>query len=121
MKAHPLAVILLSIILVIWLTQMAKNYLKYLEDKERKKNDTLNNLENTRFFVKAEKEENKNSHNFKEVLQKNNCDSSTKPTSHPHDFNPNQNLNNKFAKNVYRDKSGRFKSKKEWKEAQGTY
>lgn len=121
MKAHPIAVILLSIILVIWLTQMAKNYLKYLEDKEREKNDTLNNLENERFFVKVEKQEKKNSHNFKEVLQKNNCDSTTKPTIHPHDFNSTQNINNKFAKNVYRDKSGRFKSKKEWKEEQGTY
>ena len=118
MKAHPVAVILLSIILVVWLTQMAKNYLKYLEDKEREKIDSLKNLENQRFFVKEEK---KPAHNFKEVLQKNNCDSSTKPTSHPHDFNSNQNINNKFAKNVYRDKSGRFKSKKEWKEAQGTY
>ena len=121
MKAHPLAVILLSIILVVWLTQMAKNYLKYLEDKEREKIDTLKNLENKRFFVKVEKAEKTSANNFKEVLQKKNCDSTSKPKIHPHDFNSNQNINNKFAKNVYRDKSGRFKSKKEWKEAQETY
>jgi hypothetical protein len=53
---------------------------------------------------------------FKEVLKKENCSSSSKPT----DFNDVQNLDEKFSKNVYRDKSGKFKSKKEWKKEQKT-
>ena len=58
---------------------------------------------------------------FKEVLKKENCSSTTK---RPQDFNDVQNLDNKFSKNVYRDKSGKFKSKKqlesesEWKKEQ---
>jgi hypothetical protein len=39
----------------------------------------------------------------------------------PKDFHVKQNLDGKFAKNVYRDKSGKFKSKKEWKNPQETY
>jgi hypothetical protein len=54
---------------------------------------------------------------FKEVLKKENCSSTTKP---PQDFNKVQNLDNKFSKNVYRDKSGKFKSKKEWKKEHET-
>jgi len=55
---------------------------------------------------------------FKEVLKKENCSSTTK---RPKDFNKVQNLDNKFSKNVYRDKSGKFKSKKEWKKEHETY
>lgn len=57
-------------------------------------------------------------HEFKEVLNKQNSSETSKK---PKDFNEVQNLDKKFAKNVYRDKSGKFKSKKEWKEEQGTY
>jgi hypothetical protein len=53
---------------------------------------------------------------FKQVLKKENCSSTTKPK----DFNEVQNLDEKFSKNVYRDKSGKFKSKKEWKKEQKT-
>lgn len=53
---------------------------------------------------------------FKEVLKKENCSSTGKPK----DFNEVQNLDEKFSKNVYRDKSGKFKSKKEWKKEQKT-
>ena len=61
-------------------------------------------------------EENKRHESFKEVLKKENCSS----TSKPKDFNDVQNLDEKFSKNVYRDKSGKFKSKKEWKKKQKT-
>jgi predicted Holliday junction resolvase-like endonuclease len=61
-------------------------------------------------------EENKRNESFKEVLKKENCSS----TSKPKDFNDVQNLDEKFSKNVYRDKSGKFKSKKEWKKKQKT-
>ena len=61
-------------------------------------------------------EENKRNESFKEVLKKENCSS----TSKPKDFNKVQNLDEKFSKNVYRDKSGKFKSKKEWKKEQKT-
>lgn len=61
-------------------------------------------------------EENKRNESFKEVLKKENCSS----TSKPKDFNDVQNLDEKFSKNVYRDKSGKFKSKKEWKKEQKT-
>jgi phosphoglucomutase len=57
---------------------------------------------------------------FKEVLKTENF-SSFKSTSVPQDFHNLQNLDGKYAKNVYRDKSGKFKSKKEWKNPQETY
>ena len=61
-------------------------------------------------------EENKRNESFKQVLKKENCSSTRKPK----DFNDVQNLDEKFSKNVYRDKSGKFKSKKEWKKEQKT-
>jgi hypothetical protein len=53
---------------------------------------------------------------FKEVLKKDNCSSTTKPSQ---DFNDKQNLT-KFNHGTYRDEKGRFKSKKEWKKEHET-
>jgi predicted Holliday junction resolvase-like endonuclease len=61
-------------------------------------------------------EENKRNADFKEVLKKENCSSTTK---RPKDTNDIQNLT-KFNHGTYRDEKGRFKSNKEWKKEHET-
>jgi cell division protein YceG involved in septum cleavage len=58
----------------------------------------------------------KNENNFKEVLKKENCSSTTKPFQ---DYNDVQNLT-KFNHGTYRDEKGRFKSNKQWKKEHET-
>jgi len=61
-------------------------------------------------------EENKRNADFKEVLKKENCSSTTK---RPKDINDKQNLT-KFNHGTYRDEKGRFKSNKKWKKEHET-
>tara|TARA_R110000822_G_scaffold187751_2_gene326446 strand:- start:286 stop:588 length:303 start_codon:yes stop_codon:yes gene_type:complete len=63
-------------------------------------------------------DENKRNEDFKEVLKKENCSSTTK---RPKDINDKQNLT-KFNHDTYRDEKGRFKSNKklEWKKEHET-
>ena len=65
---------------------------------------------------KEVEDENKRNEDFKEVLKKENCSSTTKRQK---DTNDIQNLT-KFNHGTYRDEKGRFKSNKEWKKEHET-
>lgn len=111
MKTQSVALFVLVLLSIVWLTQLAKSILKNLENKEAER------LQKLRQDAYTLANANVRNQDFKQVLNKENCDSSSKP-KRPEDFNENQNLNTKYSPNVYRDKHGRFKSKKAWSKEQ---
>lgn len=76
----------------------------------------LQKIEKAEKIQDQEYETKKVSHDYKEVLKKENCSSSKKPFQ---DYNDKQNLT-KFNHGTYRDEKGRFKSNKQWKKEQET-
>lgn len=94
----------LTLIAVIYaINKISQFILKRVERIEKQKENT----------IVAETNRNEG---FKEVLKKDNCSSTTKPSQ---DYNDKQNLT-KFNHGTYRDEKGRFKSKKEWKKEHET-
>lgn len=109
--------ILVTILVSVVLSKIARHFLTKLESKkmseilEKEKQEQLLNkdkVEHNKIVFRTEKND------FKEVLNKQNSSASRKPQ----DFNDKQNLDPKFSPNVYRGKNGRFKSKKEWNKEQ---
>lgn len=76
----------------------------------------LQKIEKAERTQEQEYETKKVSHDYKEVLKKENCSSSKKPFQ---DYNDKQNLT-KFNHGTYRDEKGRFKSNKQWKKEHET-
>jgi len=76
----------------------------------------LKKIEKSEEIQDQEYETKKVSHDYKEVLKKENCSSSKKPFQ---DYNDKQNLT-KFNHGTYRDEKGRFKSNKQWKKEHET-
>jgi type II secretory pathway pseudopilin PulG len=100
MKTQPTAIVLLIIIGVILLSQISKYLLNIWQNKEYEK------LQKERQY---EYQKNNEEQENKVVLSVQNDNSSKKKV---YDVNDIQNLNPKYTKNVYRDSTGRFKSKK---------
>jgi sortase (surface protein transpeptidase) len=100
MKTQPTAIVLLIIIGVILLSHVSKYLLNIWQNKEYEK---LQKERQYEYQKSNEEQENK------VVLSVQNDNSSKKKV---YDVNDIQNLNPKYTKNVYRDRTGRFKSNK---------
>jgi biopolymer transport protein ExbB/TolQ len=117
--------ILGAILISVLLSKLAKYYLAKIENKkledileqerkferEKKELQEIENLKETpeKFCESKEVKTQKQTKQFKEVLNKQNSSATRKPK----DFNDKQNLT-QFNHGTYRDEKGRFKSKKKW-------
>jgi hypothetical protein len=117
--------ILGAILISVLLSKLAKYYLAKIENKkledileqerkferEKKELQEIENLKKTpeNFCESKEVKTNKETKQFKEVLNKQNSSATRKPK----DFNDKQNLT-QFNHGTYRDEKGRFKSNKKW-------
>lgn len=100
MKTQPTAIVLLIIMGVILLSQISKYLLNIWQNKEYERLQKERQNEYQKSTKKTDS---------KLVLSVQNDNSSKKKVN---DVNDIQNLNTKYTKNVYRDSTGRFKSKK---------
>jgi hypothetical protein len=121
MKDYPFALFIVMLVVVVWSIYMAKNLLEKLEKKETQPLDSSENVNTEKYEIKGGGGEaiiipKKVSDTYKEVLKKDNCSSTTKPTNRTH-LNDKQNLT-KYNHGTYRDKKGRFQSNKKWKKEQ---
>jgi|LakMenE01Jun11ns_1017448.scaffolds.fasta_scaffold9103898_1 biopolymer transport protein ExbB/TolQ len=117
--------ILGAILISVLLSKLAKYYLAKIENKkledileqerkferEKKELQEIENLKETpeKFCESKEVKTQKQTKQFKEVLNKQNSSATRKPK----DFNDKQNLT-QFNHGTYRDEKGRFKSNKKW-------
>jgi biopolymer transport protein ExbB/TolQ len=117
--------ILGAILISVLLSKLAKYFLAKIENKkledileqerkferEKKELQEIENLKETpeKFCESKEVKTQKQTKQFKEVLNKQNSSATRKPK----DFNDKQNLT-QFNHGTYRDEKGRFKSNKKW-------
>jgi biopolymer transport protein ExbB/TolQ len=117
--------ILGAILISVLLSKLAKYFLAKIENKkleeileqerklerDKKELEEIKNLTETpeKFCESKEVKTQKQTKQFKEVLNKQNSSATRKPQ----DFNDKQNLT-QFNHGTYRDEKGRFKSNKKW-------
>lgn len=119
MKENSFALFIVMLVVVVWSIYMAKQLLEKLEKKENQPLDSSENVNTEKFEIEGGEGiiiPKKVSETYKEVLKKDNCSSTTKPTNRTH-LNDKQNLT-KYNHGTYRDEKGRFQSKKKWKKEQ---
>lgn len=115
--------LLAGIVIAVLLSRLAKLMLYKMDSNKEIESSPEQKIE-----VKTEKTEKvfipKENDDFKKVLSKNNCESSKKTKKkedHKFENTEKESHPKKHKKNFNRDKSGRFKSNKEWKKEQKTY
>ena len=119
MKENSFALFIVMLVVVVWSIYMAKQLLEKLEKKENQPLDSSENVNTEKYEIEGGEAiiiPKKVSATYKEVLKKDNCSSTTKPTNRTH-LNDKQNLT-KYNHGTYRDKKGRFQSNKKWKKEQ---
>jgi len=99
-------VVAILVVVAIKIAQVLYDKVNKVEKKEIKQD------EEPQFVYTTPKED------YKEVLKKDNCSSTRKPSNRTH-LNDKQNLT-KYNHGTFRDEKGRFQSKKQWKKEQKT-